>query len=258
MLRFRMVTTTLALFMAAAVRGAEPAKAARSPRPTATARVLLVTGVDHPGHKWRKTAPVLREAIEENRRLAVDVVEDPRWLESGDLKPYRALVHHWMDWKVPPPGARARANLEQFVRAGGGLVLVHFACGAWQDWPGFVQIAGRVWDPKRRGHDPRGPFTVRIADADHPVTRGLPTTFKTFDELYTCLAGDTPIRVLAEATSKVDHKDYPMAFVLTFGKGRVFHCVLGHDVKALAPEPVRALYRRGTAWAAGLELKPEP
>jgi len=227
----------------------------RSPR-KADARILLVTGVDHPGHPWRKTTPILRQAIERDERLAVDVVTDPAWLETGDLAPYKAVVHHWMDWQVPPPGEAARKNLEKFVRGGGGLVLVHFACGAWQDWPGFLRIAGRVWDPKLRGHDPRGPFTVDVVDADHPITRGLPKAFETVDELYTCLAGETPVHLLAKATSKVDHKDYPMAFVLTCGKGRVFHSVLGHDTKALAPEAVRALYRRGAAWAAGLEPKP--
>ena len=235
----------------------KPAALDRSPR-EADVRVLLVTGVDHPGHKWRETTPVLRQAIERDKRLAVDVVADPAWLETGDLKPYRAIVHHWMDWEVPPPGPKARQNLETFVRGGGGLVLVHFACGAWQNWPGFVEIAGRVWNPKLRAHDPRGSFTVKIVDTDHPITSGLPTSFETVDELYTCLAGETPVHLLAKATSKVDRKDYPMAFVLTCGKGRVFHCVLGHDTKALAPEPVRALYRRGTAWATGLELKPEP
>ena len=28
-----------------------------------TARVLIVTGIDYPGHKWQLTAPVLAEAI---------------------------------------------------------------------------------------------------------------------------------------------------------------------------------------------------
>ncbi len=233
---------------------AKPAVVERSPR-QAPARVLLVTGVDHPGHPWRKTTAVLREAIERDERLAVDVVADPHWLETGDLAPYKVVVHHWMDWKVSPPGEAARENLARFVRGGGGLVLVHFACGAWQDWPGFVEIAGRVWDPKLRGHDPRGPFTVNVVDGDHPITRALPETFETTDELYTCLTGATPVHLLAKATSKVDKKEYPMAFVLTPGKGRVFHCVLGHDTKALAPQPVRAMYRRGTAWAAGLEPK---
>jgi hypothetical protein len=75
--------------------------------------------------------------------------------------------------------------------------------------------------------------------------------FETVDELYTCLTGDRPVDVLATAKSKVDGKIYPMAFSFTCGKGRVFHCVLGHDGKALENPPVGELFRRGTAWAAG-------
>ena len=95
---------------------------------------------------------------------------------------------------------------------------------------------------------------MQFTDAQHPITKGL-ADFDTEDELYTCLDGDVPIHVLAKATSKVDKKDYPMAFVLTPGQGRTFHCVLGHDVKALGPA-VGQLYRRGSAWAAGLEPVP--
>jgi type 1 glutamine amidotransferase len=51
----------------------------------------------------------------------------------------------------------------------------------------------------------------------------------------------------------VDSKDYPIAFTLTYGKGRVFHSVLGHDVNALANPSAGRLFRRASAWAAGLE-----
>ena len=214
-------------------------------------RILIITGIDYPGHKWKQTTPVLKEAIEKDPRLAVDVVEDPNFLASPKLHDYAAIVHHWMNWKAPAPGPAARENFQRFVTGGKGLVVVHFGCGAFQDWPEFVKIAGRVWDPKLRGHDPRGPFRVEIADTDHPVTRGM-KPFEIYDELYTCLAGSTPIDVLATARSKVDKKVYPMAFVLTCGKGRVFHSLLGHDVKALANPPVGELFRRATAWAAGL------
>ena len=76
--------------------------------------------------------------------------------------------------------------------------------------------------------------------------------------LYTCLAGDRKIHQLAAAISKVDKLDYPMAFVHNSGKGRVFHSPLGHDVRAFKAEGARELYRRGVAWAAGLDqTKPE-
>lgn len=217
--------------------------------------VLVVTGIDYPGHKWNLTAPVLIDAISRDGRLAVTVTEDPNDLARLDLSDYDALVLHFMDWEVPDPGPVARTNLKNFVRSGGGLVLVHFACGAFQEWDEFGVLAGRAWDPNLRGHDPHGTFTVEIADAEHPITRGL-TAFETTDELYTCLAGETPIHILATARSKVDQKDYPIAFVLQYGKGKVFHCVLGHDVEALDNPSVGELFRRGTAWTAGLDPVP--
>ncbi len=213
--------------------------------------ILLVTGQDYPGHLWRQTAPALVELLQKDARMTVRVVEDPRSLDSAALTNYAAVVLHFMNWEQPSPGPAARENLRRFVDRGGGLVLVHFACGAWQDWPEFRNLAGRVYDPKLRPHDPRGPFQVEIADPNHPITRGL-AAFETDDELYTCLTGDRPVHVLAQARSKGDGKEYPMVFVFEFGRGRVFHTVLGHDVKAVTNAGVPELLRRGCAWAAGL------
>ncbi len=220
-----------------------------------TKRVLILTGNDYPGHKWKETAPVLAEALRADSRLTVDVVEDPNFLASPDLARYDSIVLHWMNWETPDPGPQGRANLERCVRQGSGLVLVHFACGAFQGWDQFVHLAGRVYDPELRPHDPHGPFEVEIADPTHPITQGL-SNFTTVDELYTCLAGNPAIHVLATAQSKVDKLDYPIAFVLQYGQGKVFHCVLGHDVKSLVNPPVAELFRRATAWTAN--LPPEP
>ena len=223
-----------------------------SPKDTSKTNVLIVTGVEHPGHKWKQTAPLLAGILAADKRMEIQIVEDPHQLASPKVHEYDVLVIHFMDWKVPSPGAEARANFKKFVSSGGGLVFVHFACGAWQDWDEFDKIAGRAWNPKMRGHDRRGPFTVEIAKPDHPIAKGM-KNFETTDELYTCLDGKTPIEVLAHARSKVDKKLYAMAFVLQFGKGRVFHCVLGHDVKAFEAPGVGELYRRGTAWAGKID-----
>lgn len=221
-------------------------------------KILIVTGCDYPGHKWQLTTPALTAALAKDKRLEISVVEDANFLGAPELKNYDAVVLHYQNHEIPAPGAAAFANFRRFVEEGRGLVLVHFACGAFIDWStkivsrDFLPLAGRVWNPKLRGHDPRGPFSVRVTDQAHPITAGL-ADFETTDELYTCLEGDVPIQVLAQATSKVDKKTYPMAFVLTPGQGRVFHSVLGHDVQAFN-DAVGTLYRRGTAWAAGLQL----
>ncbi len=245
----------LAVGVAMAGLGAK-APAADRPGQASQAKILILTGNEYPGNKWRETAPLLSKFLAQDARLKTAVQDNPDFLASPELHEYDALVLNYMNWESPDPGESARANLKRFVENGKGLVLVHFACGAFQGWAEFQNIAGRIWNPKLRGHDPHGKFTVEIVAEDHPITRGL-KSFETVDELYTCLDGQKDIQVLAKATSKVDGKDYPMAFVNHYGRGRVFHCVLGHDVQALSTPAVQELYRRGVAWAAGLAPVPQ-
>ncbi len=219
---------------------------------SARKRVLIVTGDDYPGHRWRETAPALADVLREDPRLQVSIAESPAIYASPLLDYYDATVLHFKDYPERLAFSEdVRKGLEKHVESGHGLVLAHFACGAFQEWDGFERLAGRVWNPELRPHDPHGRFEVRVTDTNHPVTAGM-QPFETIDELYTCLDGDTPVRVLCEAVSKVDEKPYPMAFVREGLPGRVFHSVLGHDVEAFQAPGVRALYRRGAAWAAGL------
>lgn len=216
-------------------------------------RVAIITGDEYPGHLWRQTAPELASVLRTDPRLEVTIEESPFMLASPLMVHYDAVVLNYMTWKPrPDPGEIVWSALQRYVESGKGLTLVHYACGAFQPWDGFVKLAGRVYDPKLRGHDPHGSFEVRVSDRGHPITAGM-QAFKTTDELYTCLAGDTPIQVLAEATSVVDQKVYPVSFVLEVGKGRVFHSTLGHDLAALRVPGTRDLYRRATAWVTGLD-----
>jgi type 1 glutamine amidotransferase len=245
------------LVAAADGRAAEPPdkRAAGDPQSQAK-RVLIVTGEDYKGHHWQATAPLLKILIRKDRRLAVDVIEDLSFLRTPRLHEYDVVVAHFKNYDPEIPGRAGHDNLAKFVEQGGGLVVVHFACGAFQEFrDDFVKLVGRVWNPEFRGHDRYGEFAVEPTAADHPITHGL-GAFKTTDELYTCLDGDTPITVLARARSVVDKKYYPMAFVLDYGKGRVFHTPLGHDVAALGNASTAELLRRGTAWASGLEVQP--
>src|SRR5512132_1594160 len=144
------------------------------------ARVLLVTGIDYPGHKWRETTPVLVEALANDARLRVEVLENPYRLDTTDLTPYRAVLLHFMNWEKPDPNDQAKENLRSFVERGGGMVMIHFACGAFGSWPEFRTFAGRVYD-RTNTHDPRGTFHVEIANTNHTITRGM-TAFGVDDE----------------------------------------------------------------------------
>jgi type 1 glutamine amidotransferase len=246
-MHYLLITISAALLVAA------PADGAKKSDPV---RVLIVTGDDHPAHKWKETAPVIRDILQEDKRFKVDISDDiyeNDVLASDKLFDYDLLFLHFKNFKPLANEEEARANLKKFIEGGKGLVVFHFACGAFEEWPEFAQIAGRVWD-RKTAHDPRGPFTVKIVNTEHPITAGM-KGFEADDELYICLVGDRPITLLATARSKVTGKDHPMAFAFNYGKGRVFQTPLGHDVKAIRMPGVPELIRRGTAWAAGLEPK---
>ena len=217
----------------------------------APVRALIVTGVDHPAHNWVKTAPVVRSILEQGGRITARIVEDPEFLASDAIFDYDVIVLHFRNDKPLKHDAQARANLKAFVARGGGLVVIHFACGAFPGWSEYGDIVGRVWDTVNT-HDPRGPFRVHVINTNHPITRGC-ADFDTDDELYTGLAGERPVTLLAQARSKTTGHDHPMAFTLTSGRGRVFHTPLGHDVKALTVPKVSDLIRKGCLWAAGRE-----
>lgn len=244
------------LFAASLLASARSALAGDAPK--MRHRVLIVTGEDYPGHKWRETAPVLQAELAKDPRLAVEVLTDLTLLASVRLGEYDAVVLHFKNYDPKVPGRKAYGNLAKYVEGGGGLVLLHFACGAFEEFKAdFVNLAGRVWfginpPPGRRQHDPHGPFTVNIAKIDHPITKGM-ADFETVDELYTCLEGEREITVLATAVSKIDKKPYPIAMVHQYGKGRVFHSVLGHDVAALQAPGAAELHRRGCAWVCGVK-----
>jgi hypothetical protein len=95
-----------------------------------------------------------------------------------------------------------------------------------------------------------------VREPDHPITRGIPRSFmQTNDELYGKLRGPAEnLHVLATAFSDPatggtgEHE--PILMTIRFGKGRIFHTTLGHDVAAMNGVAFQVTLQRGAQWAA--------
>ena len=75
------------------------------------------------------------------------------------------------------------------------------------------------------------------------------------DELYAKMRGPAKnLTVLATAFSAPDQngtgKNEPILMVINYGKGRVFHTVLGHGADSMAGLGFQVTLARGAEWAA--------
>lgn len=229
-------------------------------------RVLILAGnAAHRWHNWERTTPALTALLERDPRVRVEVSHDLEDLGRKRLADYQVIVQNYCNWHDPKGvSARAKTAFIDFLRSGGGLVVVHFANGAFHsslpgagasDWPEYRKIVRRVWDHAgQSGHDAFGRFTVRVTAARHPITSGL-TDFAVIDELYYRQAGNEPVEPLLTARSRVTGRDEPLAFAYSYGKGRVFQTLLGHSAQTYDTFEAREIVRRAVAWAAGRPVR---
>jgi uncharacterized protein len=236
-------------------------------------RALILSGRNN--HDWRTTTPQLRKLLLDTGRFDVRVNEEPAGMTGETLAAYHVVV---LDYNGPRWGAISERALEEFVQSGRGLVVVHGASWAFNGlpvladhhvptsiieppWPEYRRMIGGVWslDPPATGHAPRHEFTVKIVDRQHPVTRGI-EDFTVNDELYHNMRMEPDVHVLAAAFDDPANKtssgvagtgkDEPILWTVAYGKGRVFHTTLGHDVAAMSAPGFVATFTRGAEWAA--------
>jgi type 1 glutamine amidotransferase len=224
------------------------ASAAVAQRPL---RAVVVSGENSfKGHVWKETSPALKAILDEGKTFqSVDVEFDPNYVASEAFLSYDVAVFDFRNAKPLAMDGAVQANLLKFLEQGKGLVVIHWANGAFPYWAEYTNIVGRS---QLSRHDKRGPLTVRIIDANHPITRGL-KDYDTDDELYwDNKMGYRPTTTLAVARSSIhENGDFAQALTVQYGSGRVFMTPLGHDVKALQVPGTAELIRRGAAWAAG-------
>jgi len=212
-------------------------------------KVLIVTGFDVGSHIWEESTKLVQAVLEKSGRFDATISQDKEVFASPSLSDYEAVVLSYGFWNESDPSEKAKAGLLDYVKNGGNIVALHFACSSFQDWKEYGVLLGRVWKKGVGGHGPYGEFEVTIKDLQHPITSGL-KDFKTEDELYAKLTGDGEIEVLASAYSEWSGKVEPIVFIKRYGKGRIVQNVLGHGLDSKQNPSYQRLLLRGVEWAA--------
>ncbi len=270
-------------------------------------KALIVDGQNN--HEvWPKSTIMMKQYLEETGLFEVEIARthyiwkserEKSWLPLAGLedseqvaepKPdpnfnpnfskYNVVVSNF-GWKAAGWSDMAKLNLEKYMQAGGGLVVVHAADNSWPEWKEFNLMIGLGgWGDRNEkdgpyvyyndqgeivrdatpgpcgAHGPQNEFLVTMRDKEHPITKGLPDFWThALDECYSKLRGPAEnMTILATACDspelQKEGRHEPILMTINYHKGRVFHTTLGHDTPAFEGVGFIVTFLRGAEWAA--------
>lgn len=168
--------------------------------------------------------------------------------------PYDVIVLYNFNQQITP---KQQKNFLKLLDKGVGLVVLHHAIGAYNNWPLFARIAGVQYHPKpwqqngvqmaRGGWKEGVRFKVQVADPNHTITRGL-KDYDLFDETYCRFSVDPGVHALLTTDEPTSEKT--IGWVKTYGKARVFFMQSGHGPTAYENPNYRKLVVRAIRWTA--------
>lgn len=242
----------------------------------APVRALLIDGPE-----WQTETAAVKSILEASGVFQVDVLTTPA--KGTAFQPpfdrYKVVVLNYGGDAWP---LSVIAGLDKYLQAGGGLVALPAAEAAFPAWTEFNlilgvsgasnrdQSAGPIWfyhegnmafdsetrGPAGRAPHPDQPFAVTIRNTEHPVTKGVPLVWMhSTDKLAGDLRGPGKNMVLlatahSDAARGGTGRDEPVLLALSYGKGRMFHTLLGRTPEGMTCVGFQTMLERGAEWAA--------
>jgi len=220
--------------------------------------VLIVDGFSN--HDWKQTTTVTKWILEKSGYFKIDVSTIPldsieRAVWKPEFKKYAVVIQNTNN--IQNPGlrwpAQAEQELEKYVRRGGGLYILHSGNNAFPHWKEYDKMIGLGWRPNTVGyaleidsnknilrippgegkgtsHGNRFNAVIHILNR-HPVNKDYPDQWMTANtEVYNFPRGPAEhLTILSYAyDSTSTHRMWPVEWVVTYGKGRVYNSSMGH------------------------------
>lgn len=246
-------------------------------------KAMIVTGQNN--HDWKVSSPIFKQILDDSGVFKTDLATSPE--KGGDMSAFDPQFNDYdvvvLDYNGEMWNEGTRQAFLEYVKNGGGVVVIHAADNAFRRWDEYNKVIGLRWGGNEKtgpyirfrdgkvvrdmtpgsagGHGPQHTFVVINRVTDHPVTKGLPEKWMhARDELYSSLRGPAEnLTVLSTAYADPEKggtgEHEPVLFTIRYGKGRVFHDVLGHVKGSYPPPAVECAgfivtFQRGAEWAA--------
>ena len=240
-------------------------KAQVKAQPTEKINVLIVDGFSN--HDWEFTTKHTRELLSASGLFKVDVstapskkhpkgAQGPNPWDSWNpaFSQYDVVIQNSNSYGNRPTWpAAVQKNLEQYVKQGGGLLILHSANNAFPQWPEYNQMIGLGWRDKNFGPSitigddqqiikvPTGEGgstghgvklnTLLTRIGDHPIHRDQPRQWMAAElEIYFYPRGPAEnITILSYAREPKTKLNFPTEWTVKYGQGRVYASTYGHS-----------------------------
>lgn len=221
--------------------------------------VLIVDGFSN--HDWKETTLVVRTILESSQLFNITVstspseLDDENWSKwKPDFEKYDVVIinsNNISNKQIRWP-KNIEKDLENYVKSGGGLYILHSANNSFSHWKEYNVMIGLGWRKPNEGialqvtqdleikkipvgagkatyHGPRHDEIIYKLNTN-PINSDFPKAWKTPDmELYKFARGPAKnLAVLSYANDPKTNINWPVEWTVSYGKGKVYNSSMGH------------------------------
>lgn len=219
-------------------------------------KVLIIDGYSN--HDWRYSTEIINALLVNSGFCDVDISTAP----TNDSPNYNSWNPEFSNYDVVVQNVNSlgngnswpksvQTNFESYIKNGGGMYVFHSANNSFPEWEEYNKMIGLGWRKPDQGvaieiknnkmvkipvgegegtsHGARVDLVVNVLKS-HPINNGFPKKWKTPDiELYTYARGPAEnMEVLSYTFDEKTGKNWPVDWVINYGKGRVYNATFGH------------------------------